>query len=147
MKDKRDKKDKFFIDTNIIVYIFDKNNKDKQEKAQNILRQAIDSLNGIISFQVVQEFCSVALSKFEVPLSTSDCRIFINKFLYPLCYIFPTLELYNKAIDIKETTNYGFYDCLIIASALEGDCTVLYSENFKNHEEIGKMKIVNPFSV
>ncbi len=91
-------KDRFFIDTNIIVYIFDRQNGDKQKKAREILKQALDTMNGAISFQVIQEFCNVALKKFETPLLTSDCRTFINKFLFPVCEIFPGLEIYNKLL-------------------------------------------------
>lgn len=140
-------KDRFFIDTNIIVYIFDRKNGDKQKKAREILKQALDTMNGAVSFQVIQEFCNVALKKFETPLLTSDCRTFINKFLFPLCEIFPGLEIYNKAIDIKEITNYGFYDSLIIASAIESKCSILYSEDLNNNEKVMNMQIVNPFKV
>jgi predicted nucleic acid-binding protein len=138
-------KDRFFIDTNIIIYVFDKKNKDKKVKAQNILKQALSNTNGILSFQVIQEFCNVALKKFEIPLSASDCKTFINNFLFPICDIFPGLELYNKAIEIKESTNYGFYDSLIIASAIEGKCNILYSEDLNNNEKVMGLQIVNPF--
>ncbi len=140
-------KDRFFIDTNIIVCIFDRQNGDKQKKAREILKQALDTMNGAISFQVIQEFCNVALKKFETPLLTSDCRTFINKFLFPVCEIFPGLEIYNKAIDIKEITNYGFYDSLIIASAIESKCSILYSEDLNSNEKVMNMQIVNPFKV
>mgnify|MGYP001131492531 CR=1 FL=1 len=140
-------KDRFFIDTNIIVYVFDRKNRDKQKKAREILKQALDTMNGAVSFQVIQEFCNVALKKFETPLLTSDCRTFINKFLFPVCEIFPGLEIYNKAIDIKEITNYGFYDSLIIASAIESKCSILYSEDLNNNERVMNMQIVNPFKV
>jgi predicted nucleic acid-binding protein len=138
-------KDKFFIDTNIIVYIFDRKNIDKQKISVNILNKALGGMAVIISFQVIGEFCSVSLKKFEVPLLIFDCKYFINKFLFPICEIFPGLDLYNKAIEIKEITNYGFYDCLIIASAVYGRCNILYSEDLNAGEEIMGVKIVNPY--
>lgn len=138
-------KDRFFIDTNVVIYIFDKNNKDKRIKAQNILKQALSSMKGIVSFQVIQEFCDAALKKFEIHLSAPDCKTFINNFLFPICDIFPGLELYNKAIEIKESSNYGFYDSLIIASAIEGKCNILYSEDLSNNEKFMSLQIINPF--
>jgi predicted nucleic acid-binding protein len=139
-------KDRFLIDTNIIVYIFDRKNIDKQKISVNILEKALEKMEAVVSFQVIQEFCNVALKKFEILLSISDCKYFINKFLFPICEIFPGLDLYNKAIEIKEITNYGFYDCLIIASAVYGKCNILYSEDLNAGEEIMGIKIVNPYA-
>jgi predicted nucleic acid-binding protein len=139
-------KDRYFIDTNIIVYIFDRKNIDKQKISVNILNKALSKIDAIVSFQVIGEFCSVSLKKFEVPLSISDCKYFINKFLFPICEIFPGLDLYNKAVEVKEITNYGFYDCLIIASALYGSCNILYSEDLNPGEDIMGVKIVNPYA-
>jgi len=139
-------KDRFLIDTNIIVYIFDRKNIDKQKISVTILKKALEKMEAIVSFQVIQEFCNVALKKFEVPLSILDCKYFINNFLFPICEIFPGLDLYNKAIEIKEITNYGFYDCLIIASAVYGKCNILYSEDLSAGEEIMGVKIVNPYA-
>ena len=53
-------KDRFFLDTNIIVYIFDKHSKQKNQIAQELLKEALQSGTGVISFQVIQEFCNVA---------------------------------------------------------------------------------------
>jgi predicted nucleic acid-binding protein len=51
-----------------------------------------------------------------------------------------------QAVDILDRYKYSFYDSLIIATALENKCMILYSEDLQHNQGIGKkMKIVNPF--
>jgi len=58
-------KDNFFLDTNVIIYLFDKTQPRKQEISKNLLKEALVSNRGYVSFQVIQEFCNAALRKFE----------------------------------------------------------------------------------
>ena len=62
-------KDRFFLDTNIIVYSFDSNAVEKQKKARELIAESLSSGNGIISVQVVQEFLNVATKKFKTFLT------------------------------------------------------------------------------
>jgi len=138
-------RDRYFIDTNILVYIFNSDKKNKSEIAGQILKNALLEGNGCISFQVIQEFCNVALKKFEVPLSLEDCKTFINRFLYPICAVHPGIELYNTALDIRKNANYSYYDCLILAAAYQSECKTLFSEDLQSGQIIAGVKIVNPF--
>jgi len=47
---------------------------------------------------------------------------------------------------IKDIYKFQFYDCLIIATALENNCTILYSEDMQHNQLIeDKLTILNPF--
>ena len=139
-------KDKFFLDTNIFVYSFDKDSQSKSKKSQYLIKSALGSANGTISFQVIQEFLNVSTSKFKHPLSISDARKYLENVLFPLCEVFPSFTFYRKSMDLKEKTNYSFYDCLIIYAALEADCKYLLTEDLDNGRKIGKLTIINPFA-
>lgn len=139
-------KDKFFLDTNIFVYSFDKNSQVKSEKSKVLIKTALDSANGVISFQVVQEFLNVSISKFKNPLNSTDARKYLENVLYPLCEIFPSFSFYRKTMDLKQKTNYSFYDCLILTAALEADCNYLFSEDLEHNRKFGKLTIINPFA-
>jgi len=139
-------KDKFFLDTNIFVYSFDRNSQSKSEKSQFLIKTALDSANGIISFQVIQEFLNVSISKFKNPLTITDARKYLENVLFPLCEVFPSFNSYRKTMDLKEKTNYSFYDCLILSAALEADCKYLISEDFDNNRKFGKLTIINPYT-
>lgn len=135
-------KDKFFLDTNIIVYSFNKNSKGK--KAREIISNVLKNRTGCIGTQVVQEFLNVAIRKFKKPLTNQDCRIFIKKILSPLCEVYPDMELFEFGLDIQEKTGYSFYDSMIIAAAKKGRCTVIYSEDFQDGHLVEGIKIINP---
>jgi predicted nucleic acid-binding protein len=79
--------DKFFLDTNIFIYTFDSREPGKQQKADELVSNALNTGNGIISFQVIQEFFSAATRKFISPLSASDCQKYLNNVLAPLCKV------------------------------------------------------------
>ena len=138
-------KDKFFLDTNIIVYSFDSENESKQVIARNLIAQAFCHQHTSISYQVIQEFLNVALKKFKVPLTPSDAQIYISTTLEPLCEIFSSISLFYKSIEIQERWHFSFYDSLIISAALSANCTVLYSEDMQHEQRIEELTIINPF--
>lgn len=138
-------KDKYFLDTNLIVYTFDKNAHEKRNIAQTLVMQALHTHQGCISWQVIQEFMNVARHKFSVPLQASDCQLYLKEVLDPICEIFPNFSLYQTAIEISQRWQYRFYDALIITAALKTDCHILYSEDLQHGQKIESMRIINPF--
>lgn len=137
--------DKFFIDTNIFIYSFDKTAPQKQAIAKEIIRDALNNEKGCISYQIIQEFSNVATKKFETPLTKHDCYKYVTDVLEPLCEIFSSVELYKDALEIQEGWQYSFYDSLIIASALRLNCNILYTEDLKHEQRIRDLRIINPF--
>ncbi len=137
--------DKYFLDTNIFVYCFSDRQPDKKVRSLALIADALQTGNGIISTQVMQEFLNVALRKFNVPLKPEDAKVYLQRVMYPLCHIFPDLDLYEMALDILRETSYSFYDSLILSGALKGGCTILYSEDLQAGQQVGRVKIVNPF--
>ena len=107
--------DKYFIDTNIFIYSFDRSEPIKREKANNLIKLALVENKGCISYQVIQEFINVSTRKFTVPLSIIDCKRYLDNVLSPLCAIFTSIDLYHRALDIMERWRFSFYDSLIIA--------------------------------
>lgn len=139
------KDEKFFIDTNIFVYSFDDGHLLKQKNAKQLIEHALISSKGVISYQVVQEFINVSSKKFSVPMSSQEQKLFLHKVLMPLCEIYPDKVLYEMAIELSDRYQFSFYDSLIVASALQSDCKILYSEDLQHGQSIFKLKIINPF--
>ena len=137
--------DKFFLDTNVFVYCFDDRYPDKKIRALSLIAGALQTGNGMISWQVIQEFLNVSTRKFMIPLKPEDAKIYLHKVLHPLCHVFPDLDLYSWALDIFEKTSYSFYDALIFAGALRGGCDILYSEDLQSGQQVNGVKVVNPF--
>lgn len=132
----------YFLDTNVLVYAFEPGHPDKQARARQLMA---DEAPWAISWQVVQEFCSVALHRFETPLDPHYLSDLLELLLVPHCSVYPTPSIWEAALKIRELTQYRFYDSLVVASALESGAPVLYSEDLQHGREIGPFRILNPF--
>ncbi len=138
--------DKYFIDTNIFAYCFDERQPEKKVRSLSLIADALQTGNGIISWQVIQEFLNISTRKFNTPLKPDDADLYLQKILHPLCLVYPELKIYQNALTIQKKTAYAFYDALIIASALQGECSLLYSEDLHDGHQIEGLRVVNPFS-
>ena len=136
---------RFFLDTNVFVYTFDSSAPNKQAAALKLIRSAIDTRAGIISFQVAQEFLQVALRRFIRPLSASDAEQYFAKTLRPLLAVQSSASLYGDALRLFERYKLPWYDALILAAAIEGECESLYSEDFQDGQKFGEVVVRNPF--
>jgi predicted nucleic acid-binding protein len=137
--------DKFFLDTNIFVYSFDLAAAKKASRARSLIKRAIDTGAGIVSYQVVQEFFNVALRRFAVPLSAAEAEQYLSATFRPLLAVHSSQALYGRALELSARHKLAWYDSLILASALEGSCNVLYSEDFQHTQKFGDLRIENPF--
>lgn len=134
-----------FIDSNVLIYLFDKSNPEKRQIADKICMDAVANRSGVISFQVVQEVLCVISSKLNPPAPPAETHDFLSKTLMPLWRIMPSLELYQRTVDLQTRYRYGFYDSLILSAALEAGCETLFSEDMQPGQQIEKLTIVNPF--
>lgn len=137
--------DRFFLDTNIFVYSFDKNAPKKADRAAKLIRRAIEVGQGIVSYQVVQEFFNVALRRFAQPMSGADAEQYLSTTFRPLLAVHSSDGLYSRALQLAREHSLSWYDSLIVASAIEGRCGVLYSEDLQHGQRFGGLRIENPF--
>jgi predicted nucleic acid-binding protein len=137
---------RFFLDTNIFVYSFDASSPKKGAKSTKLIRSAIETRGGIVSYQVVQEFFNVALRRFAKPMSSADAEQYLSTTFRPLLSVDSSPALYGEALRIGARFRLPWYDSLIVASAIEGQCDVLYSEDFQDGQQFGRVLISNPFA-
>jgi len=135
----------FFLDTNIFVYSFDSRAPAKKRIAIELIRYALESQTGIISTQVVQEFLNVATGKLEVPFQARDAKDYLAQVLGPLCQVFPTFDIYDHAISIRELYGLSFYDSLIVSGALRARCKTLVTEDLQEGQHFDSLTVFNPF--
>jgi len=134
-----------FIDTNLFIYQLEASDERKSVTADRIISKGIESRNACISFQVVQECLNTMLRKAEIPLSTDETKQYLDNVLAPLYRVSASISLYRRALDLQARYRYGFYDSMIVAAALDGGCTRLYSEDLQNGQRIEGLTIENPF--
>ncbi len=136
---------RFFLDTNIFVYSFDTSSPKKAAQAQKLIRSAIETRGGIVSYQVVQEFFHVALRRCVRPMSSVEAEQYLSATFRPLLSVHSSPALYGEALRIGARFRLPWYDSLIVASAIEGQCDLIYSEDFQDGQEFGSVTISNPF--
>ena len=137
---------KFFLDTSVFAYVFDTTTPAKAKKAARLVRDAVDTGKGIVSYQVVQEFFNVAFRRFAQPMSVAEAEQYLITVFRPLLAIHSSPALYVEALRIAGKHRLAWYDSIIVASALEGRCDTLYSEDFQHGLKIEGLRIENPFA-
>jgi predicted nucleic acid-binding protein len=136
---------RFFLDTNIFAYTFDTKAAGKAKKSSQLIRRAADTGEGIISYQVVQEFFNIALRRFAEPMNVAEAEQYLITVLRPLLAIHSSPAIYFRTLRISEKYRMSLYDSLIVAAALEGQCDRIYSEDFQHGMKIEDLRIENPF--
>ncbi len=127
------------IDTNVIVYLYSDDEPGKKLAATSLLEQE----NIMLSRQVVNEICNVLIRKFSK--SSEDVKNVLNEL-----EDIPVLELTDKitlkTLDIVRIYRFSFWDSMLVATAIENHCEVLYSEDLQHGQIIEKrLEIINPF--
>jgi len=138
-------RDLYFLDTPIVLYCFDHGDPRKQLQAKELLTHAASSGLGVVSYQVLQEFCNVATSSKTLGVSIERCMAYVNQLLQPISKVSPSPALLEKALYIRHQTHYSFHQSLMIACAIEAGCNTLYSEDMQHHHMVSGVRIVNPF--
>jgi predicted nucleic acid-binding protein len=137
--------DRFFLDTNIFVYSFDPTSAAKRRRARDLVRQAVASRKGVVSYQVVQEFFNVALRRFSPPMTTPEAEQYLEFVFRPLLAIHSSPSLYSEALHLTARHRLSWYDALIVAGAAQAECGILYSEDLQHGQRFGDLRIENPF--
>src|ERR1700704_4139210 len=136
---------RYFLDTNIFVYTFDLQAPEKAQRAEDLIADALASGAGMISFQVAQEFVSVARKPFKTPMTFDQVERYWHTTLQPLLMVHSSPGLFLRALDFARRDHLSWYDALIVAAALQAGRKVLCSEDFQHGRRFGDLVVENPF--
>ena len=133
---------KIFLDTNILLYTLDENDKVKQREAREIVRRVAEQETPVISTQILQEFYIASTSKLGIDALLA--KSIIHSFEHmEVVQIDP--RLIGEAIDVSILNRISFWDALVIAAAESAKCTTLFSEDLNPGQIIRGVRIENPF--
>jgi predicted nucleic acid-binding protein len=136
---------RFFLDTSIFVYSFDSNAPQRSARASELIRHAVRSRNGIVSYQVVQEFFNIAFRRFAHPMTAAEAEQYLATTFRPLMAINSSVALYAEAFRLTSSYSLSWYDSLVVAAAIQGGAQLLYSEDFQHGQQFADLSIENPF--
>jgi len=134
--------DRYFIDTNVILYTYDAKNRHKRERAEAWLQWLWQNASGSLSWQVLQEFYWNAVRKFGA--NPEKVRIHV-KLLAEFNPPDVTLGLLERAWYWTDEAGISFWDSMIVAAAERTRCRWLLSEDFQTGREFGAITVLNPF--
>lgn len=135
---------KTFVDTNVLVYAHDVDAGLKHQIARNILLSLSQQRSGVLSMQVLQEFYVNVTRKIATPLSKSEARAIIEDFTH-WCIAASPSDL-RQAFLIEDGARIGFWDALIVASAVKAGAARILSEDMNHGQTIAGIMIENPFA-
>jgi predicted nucleic acid-binding protein len=133
-----------FFDTNVLVYLFDNDAAEKQERARELLAQQAGSGQVLLSTQVLQEFFVAATRKLSRPLPVDDAARAIRR-LAAFQVVQVDTGMILEAIAVSKRFGISFWDALIVQAARQGGAEILYSEDLQHNQDVEGVRIVNPF--
>jgi predicted nucleic acid-binding protein len=130
--------DKVFFDTSVLIYILEESDT-RSEIATGVL-----AAGGVLSVQVLNEFTNVARRKLGLTWpQVEEALASIRDLCAPPAAI--TVDTHTAALKIARRYGFHIYDSLILASAIETRCAILYSEDLQHGQKLDSLTIQNPF--
>jgi predicted nucleic acid-binding protein len=136
--------DKYFVDTNILIYAHDRYAGLKHERARQVVERLWISGQGVLSTQVLQELCINLRRKIARPLPVEEVRQLLQDYLsWEVVVNTPASVLQALEIEVRYKTS--FWDALVLQAAESSGATVLYSEDLAAGQKYGPVQVINPF--
>lgn len=127
-----------FFDTNVLLYLISAD-EPRADRAEELLAQG-----GTISVQVLNEFTAVARGRYAVEWDRIAEILAVAR---QVCRVQPLTEaVHDRGRALAERHKLGVYDAMIVAAALEGGCTVLWTEDLHDGWVVDeRLTVRNPF--
>ncbi len=135
--------DRFFVDTNILIYAHQPSTGLKHQRAQTLIENLWQSRQGVLSTQVLQELCVNLQRKLEPPLPAEQLRQLLRDYMR-WNVIVNTAESVIEALELELRHKISFWDALVLHSAQSAGASVLYSEDFAAGQKYDGVEVVNP---
>lgn len=131
-----------FVDTNVLVYLFDADAPGKQARARELLRNERDRI--AVSVQVLGEFYVTVTRKLAQPLTPGAAAQAVEELC---CFDVRSVrpELVRSAVRRSQSSRMSYWDALIVETALDAGADVLFTEDLQHGQEIDGLRVVNPF--
>ncbi len=137
------------IDTTILVYSYDKDEREKRPICHNLIKSIFKGENySYITNQILGELFSVLTSKVAKPISFEKGDKIINLIIKSdnwkkINYTYNTIPI---AMEFSDKYKIHFWDALIAATMIENNIFTIYTENEADFKKIPGLKVINPIT-
>ena len=134
-----------FVDTNVLVYAFDKSSSPKKRAAQRLLNELMEEDRLRVSTQVLQELFVTLTRKVAQPCSGEEALAVLEDLTaWPLMVV--DYAAIRSAVELAGQAKLSFWDRLVVVAAARAGAAVLYTEDLNDGQEIPGVRISNPFA-
>jgi predicted nucleic acid-binding protein len=135
--------DRYFVDTNILMYAHDASGGAKHERAKALVEKLWRDRTGVVSTQVLQELSVNLRRKAGRPLDGKATRELVADYL-TWQVVVNGGESILEALDLEARFQISFWDALIVQAAHASGAEVLYSEDLSDGQTYGAVRVINP---
>jgi predicted nucleic acid-binding protein len=135
--------DKYFVDTNILMYAHDASAGEKHDRAKTLVEELWRDRSGAVSTQVLQELAVNLRKKVRRPLDAKATRDIVADYL-TWQVIVNGGESILEAFELEVRYQISFWDALIVQAAQACGAEILYSEDLSDGQAYGSVRVVNP---
>lgn len=135
--------DRYFVDTNILIYAHDADAGAKHERARTLVQELWRTRSGVVSTQILQELVVNLRRKTRQPPGAKATRDIITDYL-SWHVVVNDGDSILEALAVEERYQISFWDALMIQAARASGAEVLYSEDLSDGQFYGSVRVINP---
>jgi len=135
--------DRYFVDTNILMYAHDAAGGKKHRRAKTLVQELWDTRTGVVSTQVLQELAVNLRRKAKKPLDARAIRDVVSDYLVWHVVVNDGAAIV-EALDLEARYHVSFWDALVIQAAQTAGAEILYSEDLADGQRYGTVRVKNP---
>jgi predicted nucleic acid-binding protein len=131
-----------FVDTNIFIYAHDSSAGRKHQQSIELLARLFEEISGALSVQVLSEFYAAATRNLGMESQAAEDVI---RDLRGWTIHSPAHADVLQACGLQRRYKIAWWDAMIVNSAVELGCSVLWTEDLSNGRRFGTLTARNPF--
>lgn len=135
--------DRFFVDTNILMYAHDAAAGEKHEKAKALVERLWETRAGVVSTQVLQELAVNLRKNARKPVDAKAAREIVADYLTWQVVVNSGASIL-EALDLEARYRVSFWDALVVQAAQASGADILYSEDLSHGQRYGTVQVINP---
>lgn len=137
--------DRYFVDTNILMYAHDRAAGEKHLRAKALVEELWESRSGAVSTQVLQELAVNLRRKARKPLDAKATREVISDYL-TWQVVLNGGDSILEALELEARYQISFWDALVVHAAQVAGAEILYSEDLSDGQRYGTVRVKNPLT-
>lgn len=134
-----------FVDTNVLVYLRDSTEPEKQRHAAEWMAHLWETGDGRVSTQVLSEYYVAVTSKLVPGMPAAEAREDVVA-LATWDPLPPDPDLMEDAWAIEDRWGFSFWDALVVAAGRRLGCSILLTEDLQDGQDLDGLVVHSPFT-